>query len=79
MSPSATELLAQRLSAEKNAAATNDSASHEYGVTAISDLSDREIAEETLHWLRQTAQALAVFQQQGMGGIMKVMMGGTRR
>lgn len=44
------------------------------GSKPISEMSDREIAEETLFWLRETGKALAAIQQQGVGGMMKMMM-----
>jgi phage/plasmid primase-like uncharacterized protein len=44
----------------------------------IGEMSDREIAEETLYWLRQAGGALVQLQQGGMGGMMKMMMGGKK-
>lgn len=42
----------------------------------FAEMSDREIAEETLYWLRYTGAALAEIQRQGIGGMMRAMMGG---
>lgn len=47
---------------------------HEYGVTPINELADREIAEETLYWLREAGKTIAMLQGQGIGGMMKAMM-----
>lgn len=41
----------------------------------IVEMTDREIAEETLYWLRYAGVTLAQIQQQGIGGMMKSMMG----
>lgn len=41
----------------------------------IEKMTDREIAEETLYWIRTVGQALAQFQNMGPAGIMKMMMG----
>lgn len=41
----------------------------------ISEMTDREIAEETLFWLRQAGQALAQLQKGGIGAMMSGMMG----
>lgn len=43
---------------------------------SIQSMTDREIAEETLYWLRQAGQALAQFQNGGMGSMMSQMIGG---
>lgn len=47
-------------------------------VKDIEDMSDREIAEETLYWLRQAGQALVAMQNGGIGAMMKGMMGGRK-
>lgn len=39
----------------------------------ISEMTDREIAEETLYWLRQAGQALTTFQNGGMRGMIQSM------
>lgn len=41
----------------------------------IETMSDREIAEETLFWLRQAGTALAQLQSGGMGAMMSGMIG----
>lgn len=41
----------------------------------IKDMTDREIAEETLFWLRQAGAALAQLQSGGIGSMMSSMMG----
>lgn len=41
-------------------------------------LTDREIAEETLYWLREAGSALVQLQSGGVGGMMKMMMGGRK-
>jgi hypothetical protein len=61
-------------------AATEDNMSaeyHEYQPTGmdVRDMNPREIAMETLYWLRQAGSALVQLQQGGMGGMMKMMMG----
>lgn len=38
----------------------------------LEQMTDREIAEETLYWLRQAGQALAAIQK---GGVMSMMAG----
>lgn len=58
---------------------TNGMSSHyEIETLSISDMTDRQIAEETLFWLRETGKALAEIQAQGIGGMMKMMMGGKK-
>lgn len=47
----------------------------EMGVTPLNNMTDRQIAEETLYWLRETGKALAEIQKQGVGGMLKAMMG----
>ena len=42
----------------------------------IKEMTDREIAEETLYWLRFAGQQLSMIQSMGLGGMMKMMMGG---
>lgn len=49
------------------------------GSKPIDYMTDREIAEETLFWLRETGRALAEIQSQGLGGIMKAMMTGGKK
>lgn len=44
-------------------------------VKPIAEMTDREIAEETLFWLRQAGQALAQFQKGGMGAMVSQAMG----
>lgn len=41
----------------------------------IKDMTDREIAEETLMWLRSFGQALNALQSGGMGSMVKGMLG----
>lgn len=41
----------------------------------LTKMSDREIAEETLFWLRQAGQALTQLQKGGIGAMMSGMMG----
>lgn len=41
----------------------------------IQNMTDREIAEETLYWLRQAGAALAQLQSGGIGSMMSSMMG----
>lgn len=41
----------------------------------IDEMTDREIAEETLYWLRQAGAALAQLQSGGIGSMMSSMMG----
>lgn len=45
-------------------------------VQPISDMTDREIAEETLFWLRQAGATLAQLQNGGIGSMMSQMMSG---
>jgi hypothetical protein len=46
----------------------------------IENMSDREIAEETLFWLRQAGAALVEIQNGGIGAMMKsMMMGGKKK
>lgn len=52
--------------------------SYQLGVTEISDMTDRQIAEETLFWLRETGKALQAIQKEGLGGVFKAMMSGKR-
>jgi len=40
----------------------------------VQDMTDREIAEETLEWLRSFGMALKTLQSGGMGGMVKAMM-----
>lgn len=47
-------------------------------VKPIAEMSDREIAEETLYWLRFAGHALAELQNSGMGKMMMGMMGVKR-
>jgi hypothetical protein len=42
---------------------------------SIQGMSDREIAEETLFWLRQAGQALSQIQKGGIGAMMSGVMG----
>jgi len=42
----------------------------------IQNMTDREIAEETLYWMRTAGQVLAQFQSGGMGTMMSQMMSG---
>jgi hypothetical protein len=42
----------------------------------ISEMSDRELAEETVMWLRTVGQAIAQLQKVGPGGMLKAMMKG---
>lgn len=44
--------------------------------TPISEMTDREIAEETLYWMRTAGQVLAQLQSGGMGAMMSQMLGG---
>lgn len=48
------------------------------GDKPIEEMTDRELAEETLFWLRETGKAIAEIQKQGLGGIMKSIMGGRK-
>lgn len=41
----------------------------------IQSMTDREIAEETLYWMRTAGQVLAQFQSGGMGTMMTQMLG----
>ena len=41
----------------------------------IENMTDREIAEETLFWLRQAGATLAQLQNGGIGSMMSQMMG----
>lgn len=41
----------------------------------IGEMTDREIAEETLYWMRLAGQAVAQFQKGGMGAMMSQAMG----
>lgn len=43
----------------------------------IENLSDREIAMETLYWLRMTGQAMQEMQKVGPMGLIKAMMSGN--
>lgn len=45
------------------------------GLPHLSNMSDRAIAEETLHQLRSVGLALKEFQSMGPGGVMKMLMG----
>lgn len=47
--------------------------------TDIRELTDREIAEETLYWLRATGQALREFQSGGMGKMIGMLSGALPR
>lgn len=47
---------------------------HVAGVTPIATLTDRQIAEESLFWLREAGRAIAMLQQGGMGGLIKSVM-----
>jgi hypothetical protein len=42
----------------------------------ITDMTDREIAEETLYWLRTAGKTLAELQNGGIGAMMGQMMRG---
>lgn len=42
----------------------------------ISQMTDREIAEETLFWLREAGETLSQLQSGGIGSMMSSMMGG---
>jgi transcription initiation factor IIE alpha subunit len=42
----------------------------------IQEMTDREIAEETLYWIRSSGKALAEIQRTGIAGLMKSMVGG---
>jgi hypothetical protein len=44
----------------------------------IAEMSDREIAEETLYWLRFAGRAMSELQSSGMGKMMMGMMGVKR-
>lgn len=46
---------------------------------AVSDMTDREIAVETLTWLRTFGAAMQQLQSGGMAGMLKGMMGMGRR
>lgn len=45
----------------------------------INEMSDREIAEETLYWLREAGRALQELQNGGMASMMKTMMSSSQR
>lgn len=45
----------------------------------IPDMTDREIAEETLYWMRTAGAAFAQIQSQGIGGILTGMMKSNKR
>lgn len=47
---------------------------HDYGVTPVEELTDRQLAEETLYWLREAGRTIAMMQHQGISGIVKAMM-----
>lgn len=47
-------------------------------IKPIVEMSDREIAEETLYWLRFAGKALAELQNSGMGKMMMGMIGAKR-
>lgn len=40
----------------------------------VENMTDREIAEETLMWLRFAGQALTEIQSKGIGGMMRMML-----
>lgn len=48
--------------------------SQQYGDIPIPELTDRQLAEETLYWLREAGKTIAMIQGQGIGGMMKAMM-----
>lgn len=50
-----------------------------YKVKAVGEMTDREIAEETLLLLRTAAAALAKFQQSGMGSMIAGMIPGLTK
>ena len=48
------------------------------GLKPIADMSDREIAEETLHWMRFAGQVTVQMQNGGVGRMMMSMMGARK-
>lgn len=51
---------------------------HIAGVTPMNELTDRQLAEETLYWMREAGKAIAAMSQGGMSGILKAMMSGRK-
>lgn len=50
------------------------------GEKPIREMTDRELAEETLYWLRTAGRALEAIQNGGMGALLKGMLpGGGKR
>lgn len=45
----------------------------------MAEMTDREVMEETLHWLRYCGAALAEIQKQGIGGVMKSMFSNGKK
>lgn len=45
-----------------------------YGIMPIEDMTERQLLEETVYWLREAGKTIAMIQGQGIGGMMKAMM-----
>lgn len=56
-----------------------DSTEFPNGTRDISEMTDREIMEETLVWLRQAGSALAQLSGGGIGRMMMSAIGSSRR
>jgi len=48
------------------------------GLPLLATMTDREVAEETLHHLRSVGAALQQFQKVGPAGLMKMMLTGGK-